>query len=128
MTFRIIQRPEYAELQCWGCSRFLRVDSHSCYPSRGDYPTKGDFVYALSVAARDKGWVVGWGEGDDVFALCPDCVRKGLARLLRPVYDRSRESDSPPDSSSDSPSARRLAGARFLASLLRRVADWLDPQ
>jgi len=123
MTFRIIQSPEYAELECWGCSHRLRADRPR------PFPTRGDFVSALSVAARDNGWVVSWGKGDDVFALCPDCVRKGLARLLRPVYDRSRESDSSSDSSSsDSPSARRLAGARFLASLLRRVADWLDPQ
>ena len=120
MTVRVVHRLDYAVLECWGCSNQFRLDPRS--PSL----SVDEFVWDIVAAARRDGWAVCMAD-DDLFALCPSCVAVDLARLLVSLYHPSRESDSPPDSSSsDSPSARRLAGARFLASLLRRVADWLD--
>ena len=109
MTVRIVSRPQYSILECWGCgASFMKsVD-------RGF--SEDDIIWDLIMSARDKGWVAR-RDGDEVFALCPSCVASDLARLLRSLYTRFGGSRG----SRGSPSARGPDGARAPSGLWRRI-------
>ena len=119
MTVKIDYRISRLYLSCWGCSSSRSIEPKSSVQRWA--------VEELLKQALEDGWFVFQDDyTDEVFSLCPSCYREALARLLKQLYPHPGDRSSPFPSSSDSPSVRGLA--RALASPLRRVADWLDPQ
>lgn len=109
--YQVVRRPEVGHLVCDGCRRHLTEMAEHRDRDR-------DILARLWAEAIEQDWILWEDEQGDVFAWCPQCWRRDLARMMAMVYSK-------PASRCDehgAGSARGLVGEESSTSMRARIS------